>query len=147
MPISVLHVVKILSPLDIWQCWWPVVRPAWWTPCTSSWPCCPAWWWWPAPSLLMTQSFHCYRNTQPTPRTSSAGGSTWGCLRYIVLFVIDVLYALCCNIWLVVRGMEGCLTSVGGGMTQPSTPPWTTSARTATTSTRSPTFTPCAGML
>ena len=143
MPISVLHVVKILSPLDIWQCWWPVVGPAWWPP--SSWPCCLAWWWWAAPSPPMTPSSHYYRNTQPTPHTSLAGGLTCGWLMFST--TISYLLLLCCNLWLVVRGMEGCRTSAGVGMTRLSTPPWTTYARTATTSTRSPTSTPCAGML
>ena len=44
-----------------------------------------------------------------------------------------------------VNEMEGCQTSVEVGMTRPYSPPWITSVRTATISTKSLTFTPCAG--
>ena len=137
-----LHVVVvILAPLDIWQCWWPAVSASWWPPCTSCSPSCPAWWSWPAPSPPMTLSSHFYRNTPPTPHTSSAGGSS-----STTMCSLPDPPSPCRNMWLAARGTVGCLTSAEAGMIRPSTPPWTTSARTATTSTRSLTSTPCAGM-
>ena len=44
-----------------------------------------------------------------------------------------------------VSEMVGCLMSAGADTTQPYSPPWTTSVRTATTFTKSQTFTLCAG--
>ena len=84
-----LHVVVILAPLDIWQSWWPAVGAPWWPPCTSCSPSCPAWWSWPAPSPPMTLSSHCYKSTPPTPRTSSAGGSS------SILSLYDMIHLLC----------------------------------------------------
>ena len=135
-----LFAVVISSPLDIWYRWWPAVTVWRWPPCASSWPWSPAWWCGPAPSPPMILSSRCCRNTRLTPHTSSAGRSGWmdEGLGWGTSLVMRLLFV-------VVRGMAGCLTSVGAGMTPPSTPPWTTSARTATTSTRSPTSTPCAG--
>ena len=91
-----LHVVVILAPLDIWQSWWPAVGAPWWPPFTSCSPSYPAWWSWPAPSPPMTLSSHCYRNTPPTPHTSSAGGSS--SMTICLMCLIHLLFVVTCDL-------------------------------------------------
>ena len=98
-----------------WWCWW------WWCP----WDC-------PSPVLHTTRSSLCWPNTRDILPTSSAGETN-----------TDWRTEWCRAA--PASGMEECRTSAGAGTTPPSSPLWTTSVRTATTFTKSQTFTLCAG--